>query len=74
MAKRRCEPCRSGVRGGRGGRLAPGEKRKLKRARVQAKRAARAEAHGFDSAAVDGRLAQFVASGGDMLVSSSMKS
>ena len=60
--------CRSGARGGAGGRLAPGEKRKLKRARVQAKRAARAEARGFDFCAVDGRLAHFVVTGGDMMV------
>jgi hypothetical protein len=35
---------------------------------VQAKRAARAEARGFDFGAVDGRLAHFVATGGDMMV------
>ena len=59
---------RSWARGARGGRLAPGEKRRLKRAKVDAKRAARAAAHGFDAAAVVAQLEDFVQGGGDVKV------
>lgn len=48
--------------------MAPGEKGKLKKARVLAKRAARAECRGFDFGRLNGQLAEFVASGGDMMV------
>lgn len=48
--------------------MAPGEKAKLKKTRVLAKRAARAESRGFDYGRMNGQLAEFVASGGDMMV------
>ena len=50
------------------GRLAPGEKQRLKRAKVDAKRAARASSKGFDAAAVAAQLEQFVLARGDMKV------
>ena len=59
---------KAGVRGGQGGKMAPGEKGKLKRAWVLAKRAARAETRGFDYGRMNVQLAEFVASGGDMMV------
>ena len=59
---------KAGVRGGQGGKMAPGEKGKLKRARVLAKRSARAETRGFDYGRMNEQLAEFVASGGDMMV------
>ena len=59
---------RSWARGACGGRLAPGEKRRLKRAKVDAKRAARAAAHGFDAAGVVSQLEDFVRAGGDVKV------
>lgn len=59
---------RSWARGACGGRLLPGEKRRLKRAKVDAKRAARAAAHGFDAAGVVLQLEEFVQGGGDIQV------
>ena len=52
------------------GRLgAPGEKQRLKRAKVDAKRAVRAAGRGFDAAAAAAELERFVLSEGDMKVS-----
>ncbi len=46
----------------------PGEKQRLKRAKVDAKRAARAAAKGFDAAAIVSQLEAFVLAEGDMKV------
>ena len=58
------------VRGANHGQLLPGEKRKLKRAAVDGKRAARAAAHGLDLRKVNEELELFVAHRGDMKVGS----
>ena len=58
------------VRGANHGQLLPGEKRKLKRAAVDGKRAARAAAHGLDLHKVNEELELFVAHRGDMKVGS----
>ena len=50
------------------GKLVPGEKQRLKRAKVDAKRAARAAAKGFDAAAIILQLEAFVLAEGDMKV------
>ena len=60
---------RAGVRGAKGGKLAPGEKALLRRERIKAKRAARAASRGFDLAWVDHQLQEMVARHTDMLVS-----
>lgn len=52
---------------GRGGML-PGERQRLKRAKVEAKRAARAAAKGFDAYSIAMQLDQFVRTQGDMKV------
>ncbi|KAK9816982.1 hypothetical protein WJX72_007795 [[Myrmecia] bisecta] len=59
-------PQRSAVRGARGGKLLPGEKKQLKRVTKEAKRAARAASRGFDPYHVNVALRDFVASQGDM--------
>ncbi|EIE20776.1 hypothetical protein COCSUDRAFT_57335 [Coccomyxa subellipsoidea C-169] len=51
---------------GQHGMLMPGEKQRLKRAKVDAKRAARAAAKGFDAAAIVSQLEAFVLAEGDM--------
>ena len=56
------------MRGGLGGKLAPGEKKRLKRGRLLAKRAARAEDRGFDLGRVNQRIIEFVISDGDIMV------
>ncbi|BDA42299.1 probable zinc finger CCCH-type with G patch domain-containing protein at C-terminar half [Coccomyxa sp. Obi] len=48
------------------GKLVPGEKQRLKRAKIDAKRAARAAAKGFDAAAIVAQLEAFVLAEGDM--------
>lgn len=53
---------------GQNGKLLPGEKQRLKRAKVDAKRAARAAAKGFDAAAIVSQLEAFVLAEGDMKV------
>ena len=53
---------------GQHGKLMPGEKQRLKRAKVDAKRAARAVAKGFDAAAIVSQLEAFVLAEGDMKV------
>lgn len=59
---------KSAARGANGGKLAPGEKRKLKRAKLDARRAARSVGRGFDLHGINRELMQFVASGEDMKV------
>ncbi len=57
------------VRGAKKGKLRPGEKQQLKRARVEAKRAARAVSHhGLDLEDVNQQLREFVDGSEDMLV------
>ena len=51
------------------GRLLPGEKARLKRARVDAKRAARSEGQGFNAKSVVREIESFVQAAGDMKVS-----
>ena len=62
-----CAGRRSHPRTGKG-RPPPGEKAKKKRARVEAKRAARAEHCGTDLAAIEAELRSFVLSRGDLKV------
>ena len=50
------------------GKLLPGEKARLKRARVDAKRAARSEGHGFNAPSVVRELESFVQAAGDIKV------
>ena len=57
---------RSAVRGASHGKLLPGEKKRLKREKMQAKRASRSAAQGLDLEAVNAELIHFVASDGDM--------
>ncbi|KAL4436842.1 hypothetical protein ABPG75_003981 [Micractinium tetrahymenae] len=57
---------KSAVKGAKGGKLAPGEKKRLKKERMEAKRAARAAARGFDLAWVNRQLEEFVARQGDL--------
>jgi hypothetical protein len=54
-----------GGKGGRGGKPAPGDKARLKRAGVEARRAARAAGRGFDLLAVDAVLAAAARAGHD---------
>lgn len=56
------------VRGGNNGKLLPGEKKRLKKEKMNAKRAARSAIHGLDLEAVNAELIQFVAADGDMKV------
>lgn len=56
------------VRGANNGKLLPGEKKRLKREKINAKRAARSAAHGLDLESVNAELVQFVAADGDMKV------
>ncbi|KAG1660030.1 hypothetical protein FOA52_010015 [Chlamydomonas sp. UWO 241] len=58
---------RSVVKGAQGGKLAPGEKKKLRKEKMTAKRAAREGGRGFDAARVARQLAEFAASDGDMM-------
>ncbi|GIL69955.1 hypothetical protein Vretifemale_798 [Volvox reticuliferus] len=58
---------RSVVRGALNGALRPGEKKKLKKEKMQAKRAAREAVRGFDVERVAEQIADFVSSEGDML-------
>lgn len=59
---------KSAVKGAKGGKLAPGEKKRLKREQMEAKRAARAASRGFDLAWINRQLEEFVARQGDMEV------
>lgn len=61
---------RGPARGACGGRLAPGEKARLKRERVMSKRAARAAHTGVDLRRVSQELHDFVMAGGDLKVGS----
>ncbi|KAL3152305.1 hypothetical protein ABBQ32_001376 [Trebouxia sp. C0010 RCD-2024] len=54
------------VRGANNGKLLPGEKKRLKREKMTAKRAARSAAHGLDLESINAELIHFVASDGDM--------
>ena len=56
------------VKGANKGKLAPGEKQRLKKEKMNAKRAARAATHGLDLESVNAELVHFVASHGDMKV------
>lgn len=56
------------VRGASNGKLLPGEKKRLKKEKMNAKRAARSASHGLDLETVNAELVQFVASDGDMKV------
>ena len=56
------------VRGASNGKLLPGEKKRLKKEKINAKRAARSASHGLDLGIVNAELVQFVASEGDMKV------
>ncbi|GIL59127.1 hypothetical protein Vafri_14052 [Volvox africanus] len=58
---------RSVVQGALGGALRPGEKKKLKKEKMQAKRAAREAVRGFDVVRVAEQIADFVSSEGDVL-------
>ena len=60
------------VRGANNGKLLPGEKKRLKREKINAKRAARSAAHGLDLESINAELVQFVASGGDMKVQTTL--
>lgn len=51
---------KSGVKGAKGGLLAPGEKARLRRQRIEEKRAQRALGRGFDLAWVNKQLSEFV--------------
>lgn len=57
---------KSAVKGARGGLLAPGEKAKLRRQRIEEKRAQRAVHRGFDLAWVNKQLSEFVEEGKDV--------
>lgn len=50
------------------GKLLPGEKARLKRARVDAKRATRSEGQGFNAGSIVRELESFVQAGGDIKV------
>ncbi|DBA81505.1 TPA: hypothetical protein ACH3X1_007281 [Trebouxia sp. C0004] len=54
------------VRGASNGKLLPGEKKRLKKEKMNAKRAARSASHGLDLESVNAELVQFVAADGDM--------
>ncbi|DBB10682.1 TPA: hypothetical protein ACH3X3_007185 [Trebouxia sp. C0006] len=54
------------VRGASNGKLLPGEKKRLKKEKMNAKRAARSASHGLDLESVNAELVQFVATDGDM--------
>lgn len=56
------------VRGASNGKLLPGEKKRLKKEKMNAKRAARSASHGLDLESVNAELVQFVAADGDMKV------
>ena len=56
---------------GANGKLLPGEKARLKRARVEAKRAARSVGQGFNAASVVRELEAFVEAEGDIKVNCS---
>ena len=56
------------VKGANKGKLAPGEKQRMKKEKMHAKRAARAATHGLDLETVNAELIHFVASRGDMKV------
>lgn len=56
------------VRGANNGKLLPGEKKRLKREKMNSKRAARSAAHGLDLESINAELVRFVASDGDMKV------
>ena len=56
------------MRGANNGKLLPGEKKQLKREKMNTKRAARSAVHGLDIEAINAELVQFVASDGDMKV------
>jgi len=58
------------VRGASNGKLLPGEKKRLKKEKINAKRAARSASHGLDLESVNAELVQFVATDGDMKVCS----
>ena len=58
------------VRGASNGKLLPGEKKRLKKEKMNAKRAARSASHGLDLESVNAELVQFVATDGDMKVCS----
>lgn len=60
------------VRGANNGKLLPGEKKRLKRERMNAKRAARSAAHGLDLESINAELVQFVATDGDMKVQTAL--
>ncbi|GAX76731.1 hypothetical protein CEUSTIGMA_g4178.t1 [Chlamydomonas eustigma] len=62
-----CNNRKSLAKGAQGGKLRPGEKKQLRKAKVEAKRAAREASHGFDPALVMEQLVDFVARRGDML-------
>ncbi|MCJ1368499.1 hypothetical protein MMC16_007643 [Acarospora aff. strigata] len=59
---------RGAVRGANNGKLLPGEKKRLKREKMNAKRAARSAAHGLDLESINAELVQFVAADDDMKV------
>ena len=59
---------RAAVKGADGGRLAPGEKARLKRERVLAQRSARAAKSGADLQRISQELQDFVMAGGDLKV------
>lgn len=61
--KRRHRP---GVKGAKGGKLAPGEKAKLRKEGIEARRASRAASRGFDLASVNKALQDFVEAHLDM--------
>ena len=56
------------VRGGKNGKLLPGEKKRLKREKMAAKRAVRASSSGVDLESINAQLVKFVATEGDMKV------
>ena len=60
---------RSAVRGAKNGKLLPGEKKRMKREKMQAKRASRSAVQGLDLEAINAELIHFVTSHGDMKVS-----
>lgn len=59
---------RGAVRGAKNGKLLPGEKKRLKREKMTAKRAVRASSSGVDLESINAQLVQFVATDGDMKV------
>lgn len=58
---------KSVVRGAQNGKLLPGEKAKLRKEKIHAKRAAREASRGFDVLSVHAQLQEFVQSGGDLM-------